>query len=253
MRNRTIIAGTALGTASVLVYREVFTPWHQRWGATADELSAPLPGDDLVAEPAEQVTRAITIDAEPADVWPWLDQIGADRGGFYSYDCLENLFGLDVHSADEVVEEWQDLEVGDVVWATRKRSGGWYVVRRVPGSVLALQMADLEAGRPVRRDTGGWEFLWTFALRADDPGRTRLIVRERVAFGSRLTRWLMAPTSVVSFVMTRRMMLGIKERAEAQLTRRGGPAARPAGPSQSRPDDRRSTSSATGSTTRPRE
>jgi hypothetical protein len=253
MRKRTIVAGTALGTAAVLLYREVLTPWHQRWGATADELATPLPGDDLVTEPAEQVTRAITIDAEPADVWPWLDQMGADRGGFYSYDCLENLFGLDIHSADEVVEDWQGLEVGDVVWATRKRSGGWYVVRRVPGKVLALQVADLKAGRPVRRDTGGWEFLWTFALLADGPARTRLVVRERVGFGSRSMRWLMAPVGAVSFVMTRRMMLGIKGRAEGRLTRRGGPAARPAGPSPSRPGDRRSTSSATGSTTRPRE
>lgn len=194
-----------------------FMPWQRQWGATDEEASAPLAGDDLVAEPASQLTRAITVDAPPEDVWPWLVQLGADRGGFYSYDWLENLFGLRIHSADTIVDEWQGLGVGDIVYATRARTGGWYVQEFRPKELMALQVANLVAGRPVRReDRGGWEFLWTFALRPTPAGGTRLLVRERVAFGSPLVRALMTPTGLVSFVMTRRMMIGIKERAEGR-------------------------------------
>jgi hypothetical protein len=204
----------ALG-ALVVAYERWGKPWQERWGATAEEQALALPGDDLVAEPAQQVTRAVSIDAPPHAVWPWLVQLGADRGGFYSYDVLENLFGLRVHSEDTVVEEWQGLAVGDLVAANRARTGGWYVVAFLPDEALVMQVADLRAGRPVRRDDRvGWEFQWTFALRPTPDGGTRLLVRERVAFGRPLMRWAMAPVGLVSFVMTRRMLLGIKERAE---------------------------------------
>jgi hypothetical protein len=179
----------------------------------------PLTGDDHVAEPATQLTRAITIDAPPAAVWPWIAQLGADRGGFYSYDRLENLFGLGIHSADHVVEEWQDVRVGDIVYASRSRTGGWLVVECRPGEALVLRVADVATRRPLGRDEKlGWEFLWTFALRGTDDGRTRLLVRERVAFTNPVTRILMAPVGLVSFVMTRRMLLGIRSRAEAAIS-----------------------------------
>ena len=190
--------------------------WHERWGATAEELSASLPGDDLVAEPASQSTRAITVRAPSAAVWPWVVQLGADRAGFYSYDWLENLFGLGIHSADEVVPEWQHRAVGDLVHANAAGTGGWYVVRVVPVEALVLQAANVRAGRPMRRDEDlRWEFLWTFALREAPDGSTRLLVRERVGFGSRWTAALMAPVGLVSFVMTRKMLRGIRDRAEA--------------------------------------
>jgi hypothetical protein len=82
-----------------------------------------VPGDELTPPPVEQNTRAITIAATPQEVWPWLVQMGADRGGFYSYAWLENLFGLGIHNADRIVEEWQQLAVGDWVWGDRKRIG----------------------------------------------------------------------------------------------------------------------------------
>jgi len=207
----------ALGAAAVVVgYRWFVEPWHRTWGATSAEAAGALPGDDLTAAPAEQATRAITIDAPADRVWPWIIQIGADRGGFYSYDWLEDLFGLHIHSAGTVVQEWQRLEVGDVVYADRARRGGWVVVELVPGRTLVMKVADLESGRPIDRDEGiGWEFQWTFSLQPGDEGRTRLLVRERVGFGRRSTRWLMAPVGLVSFAMTRRMLLGIKRRAEA--------------------------------------
>ncbi|MCE5289803.1 MAG: SRPBCC family protein [Nocardiaceae bacterium] len=187
------------------------------WGATEADARRELPGDGFVAEPATQTTRAITIDAPPEKIWPWIVQIGADRGGFYSYDWLENLFGLRIHTADHIVDQWQNLKVGDVVYAIRNRTGGWYVVDLWPEEALVLQVADLKAGRPTRRDDpAGWEFLWTFALRGLGDGRTRLLIRERVAFGKPIMSRLMAPVGWVSALMTRRMLLGIKRCAEQE-------------------------------------
>ena len=173
-----------------------------------------LPGDEHLSDPADQVTRAITIDAPREAVWPWLVQMGADRGGFYTYDVLENLFGLGIHSVDEIVDEWQDLAVGDFVYGDRRRTGGWIVVDLRPNEGLVMLVADIDGRRPLRRDEQlGWEFLWNFALLDAPGGRTRLLIRERVAFESRRTRILMAPVGVISFVMTRGMLRGIADRA----------------------------------------
>jgi hypothetical protein len=206
--------------ATACAYERWLKPRHERWGATDEEIELALPGDELVEEPADQATRAITIDATREEVWPWIVQLGADRGGFYTYDRLENLFGLDIHSAEDIVEEWQDLAVGDVVHADRARTGGWYVVDLRPQEALLLKVGDLTAGRPLRRDEKlRWEFMWTFALRDMPTGGTRLLVRERVAFDSVITRMLMAPVGLVSFVMTRGMLLGIKSRVEGRRER----------------------------------
>jgi hypothetical protein len=209
-------AAVVVGALSVAAYRVLLRPWHERWGATDEEADGALPGDDLVAPPATQVTRAITIEASPEEVWPWIVQLGADRGGFYTYDWLENLFGLGIHSADRVVPEWQQREVGDLVCADARGSGGWYVMDVRPNDALVLKVANLDASRPVRRDELlRWEFLWTFAVREGESGSTRLLVRERVAFDSKLTQLAMAPVGIVSFVMTQRMLRGIKQRVEA--------------------------------------
>lgn len=219
MKVRSAVVAAA-AAAAVVAYQRWGKPWQQGWGATDEEAALPLPGDELVAEPASQLTRAITIGAPREEVWPWIVQLGADRAGFYTYDLLENLVGLDIHSAGEVVEAWQGLEVGDVVYGDRAGTGGWYVVELHPNEAMVLQAGDLDAGRPLRRDEKlRWEFQWTFALRDAPGGGTRLLVRERVAFGSTLTRAAMAPVGLVSFVMTRGMLLGIKERAEARHRR----------------------------------
>lgn len=210
-----VLAAAVASLAAGGAYARWLQPRHDRWGATDGEVAVALPGDELVPDPATQNTRAITIDAPPHEVWPWLAQIGADRAGFYSYDVLEDLFGLGIHSADHIVDEWQDLKEGDVVYASRRRTGGWYVVTVHPGSLLVLQTADLARGRPIlRTDPGGWEYLWTFALIDRGDSSTRLLVRERVAFGNRLVRVLMTPAGPVSFLMTRRMLIGIKQRSE---------------------------------------
>jgi deazaflavin-dependent oxidoreductase (nitroreductase family) len=182
-----------------------------------------LPGDALTPPPVDQCTRAITVDAPPEEVWPWLVQMGADRGGFYSYTWLENLFGLKIHNADRIVDEWQQLAVGDPVWGDRGRSGGWVVVHLEPNVALVMKTADPKTGRAATRAEGiGFEFQWTFALVPTEPGVTRLLIRERTAFGHRATRWLMAPVGPISFVMTRKMLDGIRVRVESASARGKG-------------------------------
>lgn len=161
-------AAAIVGGAAVLGYLRFVGPWQRRWGATDDEVTARVDVDRLVGDPASQVTRAITIDATPDEVWPWLVQIGADRGGFYSYDRLENLFGLGIHSADEIVEEWQSLRVGDVVAANRARTGGWYVQELRPAELMALQTGDL---RPCDRRRRGRPAWWSANARRSGPRR----------------------------------------------------------------------------------
>ena len=214
MRRSSVFLGAAATGAAVAGWK-VFQPWQRRWGASDVEFEMDLPGDALTPGPVEQSTRAVTIDAPPTEVWPWLVQLGADRGGFYSYDWLENLFGLRIHSAEAIVPEWQRLEVGDMVYADNERTNGWIVVHVVPDEVLVMKQADMKAGRAMSRSDGlGFEFQWTFALHALPAGGTRLLVRERAAYGRRLTRRLMAPVGLISFVMTHKMLLGIEQRAE---------------------------------------
>jgi deazaflavin-dependent oxidoreductase (nitroreductase family) len=225
---RSVVVG-AVGAAAVIGWRKLFLPWHRNWGATDEEVAMALPGDELTPPPVEQNTRAITIAATPQEVWPWLVQMGADRGGFYSYAWLENLFGLGIHNADRIVEEWQQLAVGDWVWGARKRTGGWVVELVEPNVALVMKTAEPKLGRAVTRDTGiGFEFQWTFALRPTPNGHTRLLIRERTAYGRRLTRWLMAPIGLVSFVMTRKMLDGIRVRAESGTPAAAAPPLPPA-------------------------
>ncbi len=186
---RWLLATSMVVVGLATAWHRWVTPWHERWGATGDEARATMPGDDLVVEPAEQATRAITIDATSEEVWAWVVQLGADRGGFYSYERLENLFGLGIHNAAEIVPEWQHRAVGDLVQADAAGSGGWYVMEVRPAEALVLLVGDVKAGRPLRRDEQlRWEFSWSFVLRPTPGGGCRLLVRERTGFDSRLTR-----------------------------------------------------------------
>ena len=109
-----IIGGVALATGlAVASYPLLFRRWCLTWGATPDEVTRGLPGDDLLASPDIVSTRAVTVEAPPSAIWPWLLQMGSGRGGAYTYDWIENLFGLGMHSANEVLPEFQDVKVGD--------------------------------------------------------------------------------------------------------------------------------------------
>ena len=149
----------------VLVIGYLFIrPLHLRWGATTEDVSRPMPGD------LEHIgwTRAITIEAAPEEIWPWLVQWGQGRGGWYSYDWLENLLGFDIHTADRILPEYQDLKVGDPICMARGFCTSHVTVLE-PNQWLSWQAKD-DNGTPV------WTF--TFGLIPEDDTHTRLIVRE---------------------------------------------------------------------------
>lgn len=186
--------------------------WMSRWGAAPSDRSRVMAGDSLIGDPTYSGTMAVTVDAAPEDIWPWLVQIGYQRGGLYSYDWLDRLFGyLDRPSASRILPEFQSLAVGDEIPVGRGPS--WPVAVVEPGRALVLDM----------RHMGGFDWVWQFALYAVDEKRTRLVSRSRVhtdAVWARLVTYAIEPAG---FLMTRRMLLGIKERAEALRASRRGP------------------------------
>ena len=189
----------------------------RNWGATGQEQGTELPGDELVADPASVATRAVTVEAPPAEVWRWLVQIGQDRGGMYSYDWLENILGLRIHSTDRIREEWQHLDAGDQVRLVRK---GWLGLK--DGFALPVERVDPRRAIVLREQPPQqpWDAVWSFHVIPLGPARCRLVSRSRSARprgAARAATWAMEP---VTLVMTRKMLLGIKQRAE----RRAQPA-----------------------------
>jgi hypothetical protein len=210
MRTRTVVAG-ALGTALAagVAYTRLLNPRVKRWGATDEELGRSWPGDDYVSPGARsRATRAITIDAPADAVRPWIAQLGQDRAGFYSYSVLENLVGADIHNLDYVVPEWQHRDVGDIVWLARSDHYGGKGHQRV---------ASIEPGRSMAlTGESDWDSLqhgakasnaWTFTVEPLDARTSRFVVH---SLGPRVDPLF----DLIHFVMERRMMLGIKARAE---------------------------------------
>ncbi len=206
------------GLAAVVLATAAARTWSLRFGSTADERAATLPGDELVPIPDLVSTRAVSVAAPPERVWPWIAQMGQGRGGLYSYDALENLVGCDMHSADRIVPEWQMPAVGDEF-------------RLHPE--VALQVALLDVGHalvvsggvPMGDTAPPYDFSWAFVLHGGPGATTRLLVRERYGY----TRWwsplLVEPVELVSFVMSQRMLRGIRDRAE-RVSGLAGPADR---------------------------
>jgi hypothetical protein len=178
------------------------------WGASGEEIDQVLPGDGLLSDADLCATRAITIGATVAEVWPWIAQLGQGRGGFYSYDLAENLIGCDIHSADAIVQEWQSIAVGDQIKLAP--DVGLTVVQMEPERSLVLR-----GGIPaaVRRNSP-YDFTWAFVLFPGPDETTRLVVRERYTYSHRWVAVVVEPVELVSFVMSRRMMRGIRQRAE---------------------------------------
>jgi hypothetical protein len=196
----------AAGAAALGAYAFAVRPWHLKWGASPVEVEMALPGDELVPEPQLNATHAITINAPAADVWAWLVQMGQTRGGFYSYTWLENLVGCHMQNADRIHPEWQELKVGDEVWLHPK-APPLRVLKVVPERLIVLEKC------------------WTFALRPVDERTTRLVIRGRgnynPDFKCTLLNFLMWRVifEPAHFIMERKMLLGIKERAENGLQR----------------------------------
>ena len=233
MSKRSLFARTLplLGAATAVVgYLGWVRPWMLRWGATHTEARRPLPGDELVPRPRTRFTRAITLAATPAQIWPWLVQMGSHRAGWYSYDELDNA-GLP--SAETILPEFQHLAVGDEIWAAPDGTLAFAVAALAPERALVLS-GPLDQGWAAYTDplpdaiappasepvTASWAFvLQPFSPTPESPGApplTRLIVRFRADYPpsllSRLAEALLEP---VSFLMERKTLLGIKARAEA--------------------------------------
>ena len=192
-RGRRPPSGAVVGVAALAVYAAGIRPRIRSWGASPEEARMPLPGDEFVPDSVMQTTRAVTIAAPPADVWPWLAQIGQERGGFYSYEWLENLAGCRMRNAEEIHPEWQHRDPGEAILLH-------------PAARLEVNL--FEPGRAFGIE--GWG---VFVLEPIGRGHTRLLVRGRCP-----RRLAMAAYSILleipHFLMERKMLLGIRERAE---------------------------------------
>jgi hypothetical protein len=205
----------AIGAA----YSFVLLPRLRRWGVTAEEATRPLPGDDLIPEPLYATTHGISVQAPAEAVFPWLVQIGQNRGGFYTYDFLENLLRLDIHSAGHIHPEWQDLQPGSDY------------VSLDPDETMKLTITELDAPRAFVIRTGGpdeapapaGDFFkgeiaasWAFVVEPLDATSCRLLIRWRASWRETVPAafaraFLLEPAH---FVMERGMLRGIRARAE---------------------------------------
>jgi hypothetical protein len=186
----------------------------RRWGATAEEAAGPMPGDELIPEPKWSYTYGITIHAPRDDVWPWLAQIGQGRGGFYSYQTLENMFGCRIRNVDHIVPDLQTIEPGDTV-RLHPSAPPLEVAAVHPPESLVLH------GAPSAEQSDGDDAAvttWQFRLDEAPGGTTRLLARGRSDYGPGVANRLFFgpfPMEPVLFVMSRKMMLRIKQLAEA--------------------------------------
>ena len=189
-----VTLGIFLAFAGVYVW--VVKPWHMRWGATDDEVARAMPGDDLIPD-AGSATRAISIDATPGDVWPWLVQIGYGKAGWYSYDWIDNDFESSAH---QILPEYQDLAVGDKILMMPAMG---FVVKSIDGDRSIVSV--LEDGSTS----------WCLALYPADGGGTRLVSRWRPKFDVTPATVLMtALAEPGTFIMEQKMLRTIRDRAE---------------------------------------
>lgn len=176
------------------------------WGARDGEVTAVLPGDELVDAETPRTTRAVTIDASPDQVWPWLVQIGEDRGGYYSYSLLERAVGAEIHNAASIHPEWQRLRVGDTVWLARRYGEA---ARQIVAAVeekshlVLVHVDDFERLRRGKKASGAWAFHL-----CQEGGCTRLLAR---GSGGAVGNVLF---DIPHFVMEQKMLRGIRARAQ---------------------------------------
>lgn len=220
LQRKLVAAGSALAVF-VAAYLGIVRPWHRAWGATESEQRAALPGDDIVANvrPDATSTHAITIHAPAGRVWPWLAQLGQDRGGFYSYELFEDLVGCEMENSTRLLPDKQDWQLGDKLWMypPDKLDGVGHAVlaRLEPGR--ALGFATRQVGTP---PTAPYDGSWTFVVERVTAHTTRLLVRgraggERSIAGSLFDVFAFEP---MHFVMERKLMENVKRLAEDQFT-----------------------------------
>lgn len=191
-----------------LLYWLAIRHWLRYWGATSEEIGRTMPGDSDVPDPIYKTTLAITIDAPPSAIWPWLVQMGYRRGGLYSYDWLDRVCGfLDAPSAERILPEWQRLQVGDIIPVGR-------------GQGFPVRMLDPLRTLVLGGERDGVRWIWQLALYPIDAGHTRLVSRNRGDLPGTIGSILfIGALELAAFVMTRKMLLGLKRRAEASPRR----------------------------------
>ena len=208
----------SLEGAALMVWHLVATPFIGRarlhWGATKQEEAAALPGDDFIEAPTWQYTLGIDIDAAPTEVWPWIVQIGQARGGFYSYQGLENLIGCRIRNVAEVIPEFQSPQIGDEI-RLHPQAPPLRIEMVDPPHALVLH------GAPGADDAeeAYVETTWQFIVAGTPGGSSRLLNRGRFGYGDDLADRVFVgkfPLEPVSFVMNRKMMLEIKRLAESR-------------------------------------
>ena len=200
-----ILAG--LGCLAIILMFALL-PWMDRYGATDVEIAASLTGDELVPNPRITYTRAVSINASPEQIYPWIVQLGAEKGGMYSYTWFEtNILQCELINADRIHEEWQNLKVGDPMKMCPGTSGPppYEIAIIEPGQAIAMG----------HKENGDWIEIWQFNLVPQNDGTTRLVIRSRSAAEG----WFWDAIRPGEFIMMQRMMMGIKERAEGMAGR----------------------------------
>ena len=204
MRRSFKIIGMLAGLAVLVILTLIILmPWMDRWGATDAEVAASFTGDELVPSPRITYTRAVTINASPEEIYPWIVQLGAEKGGMYSYSWFEtNILRCELINADRIHPEWQNLKVGDPMKMCPGTSGPppYEIAILKPNQAIVMG----------HKDKGAWVEAWQFNLVPQEDGTTRLVIRSRSSAEGLI--WdVIRPGE---FIMMRGMMLGIKERAE---------------------------------------
>jgi hypothetical protein len=186
----TIVLLTVLASLCLWVY----IPWNLTWGATEEEVTRGMVGDDIVKSPSFIATRAVEVYASPEDIWPWIIQMGYGRAGFYSYDFLDNDGNP---SADRILPEYQDLTVGDLVPLAER------------GSVIVVK---LEYAKHLLLASKSGRFTWAWELFEVGQNQSRLVTRIRHDMDSAVMSFMW---DTFEFVMMHKCLLGIKSRAES--------------------------------------
>jgi hypothetical protein len=197
----------ALAGAGIAGYLRRLRPSVLNWGATAEEIERRMPGDEILPDADLQTTRAVSIEAPPEAIWPWLVQMGPrPRAGAYTYDWIERMLGIDIKNTDRILPEYQRLEAGEHL-ALNQKGQGIAVREVVPERFLVLQWVPAQS-------------TWTFGL-YPQRGVTRLVSRNRLRVRGVASRVFMTGfMEPGSLVMERKMLLGIKERAERMAEER---------------------------------
>lgn len=212
--SRLLAFGGVTGLAAA--YLKVIRPWTMCWGATDEEVARPLPGDGLAPGAGFVATRAITIEAHPGQVWPWIVQMGSGRAGWYTYDRIDN---KGKPSARTIVPELQALTVGDFI-------------PMIEGTDVGCWVKEIEPGRRMLWWDRTGNFTWEWVLAPTGESRTRLITRIRECYPPLFSRGMLYAilASTGDILMIRKELRGIKERAERLARSPGSLAGQPSGP-----------------------